>query len=318
MTRSLAADEYTALCGSTVVTVSALMALGVPRSTIAHRCRAGGPWMWLMPSVVKLNNAPPTRADRRRAALLHAGDGALITGLDALDLLGMNRMPAPSGPVHLLVPSTSRRTGHGTSLLERTDRLPPAGAGRWPLAPPVRAVLDTCRRLHLRDQVRATLAEAVQTGRCGVPALAAELEAGSQRGSALPRQVLTEISAGARSAAEAAVVELLRTGRFPEPMRNAWLYRPDGTFLACVDVWFADVGLAWEIDSREFHLSPDDHERTLDRHNALVAAGVPVLRSLPSHVSTRRSEVLARLRDARAECARRPLPAVIASPHRRH
>lgn len=318
MSRSSAADEYAALCGSTVVTVSALMALGVPRSTIASRCRAGGPWMWLMPSVLKLNNAPPTRADRRRAALLHAGEGALITGLDALELHGMNRMPHPSGPVHLLVPATSRRTGHGMSLLERTDRLPAAVSGRWPLAPPARAVLDACRRLRRRDQVRATVAEVVQTGRCGVAVLATELAAGSQRGSALPRQVLAEVSAGARSAAEAAVVDLLRAARCPEPMRNAWLYRADGRFLACVDLWFADVGLAWEIDSREFHLSPEDHERTLERHNALIAAGVPVLRSLPSHLTTRQAEVLARLREARAECARRPLPAVIASPHRLH
>ncbi|MBW0107129.1 hypothetical protein [Pseudonocardia sp. KRD291] len=318
MSRSLAADEYSALCGSTVVPVAALIALGVPRSTIAHRCRAGGPWMWLMPSVVKLNNAPPTRADRRRAALLHAGQSSVITGLDALQLHGMSRMPQPSGPVHLLVPTTSRRTGHGISLLERTERLPRADSGRWPLAPPARAVLDACRRLRLRDQVRATIAEAVQTGRCGVAELAAELAAGSQRGSALPRQILAEVSAGARSAAEAAVVDLLRGAGIAEPMCNAWLYRPDGTFLACVDLWFADVGLAWEIDSREFHLSPDDHERTLERHNALVAAGVPVLRSLPSHLTTRRADVLARLRDARAESARRPLPTVVASPHRLH
>ena len=222
MTRCLAPDEYVALCGSTVVHTSALVALGVPRSTIASRCRPGGPWMWLMPSIVKLHNAPPTRADRTRAALLHAGDNALITGLDALALHGMIRMPPPSGPVHLLVPVTSRRTGHGMSLLERTGRMPAPVPGRWPLAPPERAVLDACRRIRLRDQVRATIAEAVQSGRCRVDDLAAELAAGSGRGSALPRQVLAEISAGARSAAEAAVIELLRVARVPEPMRNAW------------------------------------------------------------------------------------------------
>ncbi len=68
MARSPAADECAALCGSTVVTVSILMAVGVPRSTIGNRCRSGGPWMWLMPAIVKLNNAPrpgPTGDGRR-------------------------------------------------------------------------------------------------------------------------------------------------------------------------------------------------------------------------------------------------------------
>lgn len=161
MARSPAVDECVALCGATVVTVVTLMAVGVPRSTVAHRCRSGGPWTRLAPGIVKLNNAPPSRADRRRAALLHAGAGALITGLDALELDGMTRMPPPSGPVHLLVPETSRRTGHGIALLERTGRLPVASHGRWPTAPPARAVLDACRRLRVRDQVRATIAEAV-------------------------------------------------------------------------------------------------------------------------------------------------------------
>ena len=318
MARSPAADECASLCGATVVTVSVLMAVGVPRSTIAHRCRPGGPWRWLMPAIVKLDNAPATRADRRRAALLHAGADAVITGLDALELGGMTRMPSPSGPVHMLVPETSRRTGHGVALLERTGRLPAAAPGRWPLAPPVRAVLDACRRLRVRDQVRATIAEAVQTGRCDVAALAAELAAGSGRGTSLPRHVLAEITDGARSAAEAAAGDLLRDLGCHDAMRNVWLYRPDGTFLACVDVWFPDVGLAWEIDSREFHLSPQDHERTVERHNALISAGVPVLRTVPSHLTHRRGEVLARLRDARTTAARRPLPTVIASPHRLH
>lgn len=318
MARTPAADECAALCGATVVAVSTLVAIGVPRSTVAHRCRPGGPWSRLMPAIVKLDNAAPTRADRRRAALLHAGEGAVITGLDALELAGMSRMPRPSGPVHVLVPETSRRTGHGVALLERTGRLPPPTPGRWPLAPPARAVLDACRRLLVRDQVRATIAEAVQTGRCDVAALARELAAGSGRGTSLPRRVLGEITDGARSAAEAAAGDLLRRLGCPDAMRNVWLYLPTGTFLACVDVWFGDVGLVWEIDSREFHLSPEDHERTIERHNALVGAGISVVRSLPSHLAGRRGEVLARLRDARAAAVLRPRPTVIASPRRLH
>lgn len=130
--------------------------------------------------------------------------------------------------------------------------------------------------------------------------------------------MLAEITDGARSAAEAEAGGLLRELGCPNAVRNAWLYRADGTFLACVDVWFPDVGLAWEIDSREFHLSPLDHERTLERHNALIAAGVPVVRTVPSQLVARRGEVLARLREARRTAAARPRPAVTASQHRLH
>lgn len=169
-----------------------------------------------------------------------------------------------------------------------------------------------------RDQVRATIAEAVQSGRCDVPALTAELAAGSSRGSAVARSVLVEVGAGARSAAEAAALELVRRAGLPEPSWNTWLYRADGTFRACVDAWFDDVALAWEIDSREFRLSPADHERTVRRHSVLAAHGIPVVPTLPSHLANRPGEVLATLRDTRAAAARRPLPVVIASPVRRH
>jgi hypothetical protein len=120
----------------------------------------------MLPGIVTLNNAPPTRAERRRAALLYAGDGAVLTGLDALELHGMERMPRPSGPVHLLVPTDRRRSGSGRVLAERTDRLPVAVPGRWPLTPIHRATLDFVRRATDRSQVRAAIAEVVQRGRC--------------------------------------------------------------------------------------------------------------------------------------------------------
>jgi hypothetical protein len=89
------------------VRVADLERLGLHRSTVAHRCRPGGPWRSLMPGIVLLHNAAPTHGDRRRAALVYAGAGAVLTGLDALELCGMRRMPSPSGPVHVLVPRTT-------------------------------------------------------------------------------------------------------------------------------------------------------------------------------------------------------------------
>jgi hypothetical protein len=302
-----------ALAGATVVRVDRLVELGLTRSTIAHRCRPGGPWRRLAPGIVKLDNGPVTRADRRRAALLIAGSGAVLTGLDALELHGMRRMPSPSGPVHVLIPGERRRGGAGLALVERTDRLPPAVPGRWPLAPVTRAALDAARRLASRDEVRALLAEVVQRGCCVPAELNAELADGSGRGTRLSREVLLEISDGVRSVAEADARGIAERSGLPAPMWNAKLYDRYGRFIAMPDAWFDDVGLAWEIDSREFHLSPADYDRTLERRSVMTAEGIVVLHTLPRRLRHRGGAV-DELRRTYASAARRPRPQVIAVP----
>ncbi|MHA6617587.1 hypothetical protein [Pseudonocardia sp. DLS-67] len=302
-----------ALGGATVVRVEHLVALGLTRSTIAHRCRSGGPWRRLAPGIVKLDNGPVTRVDRRKAALLHAGCGAVLTGLDALELHGMLRMPSPSGPVHMLIPGERRRGGSGLALVERTNRLPVAVPGRWPLAPIARAALDAARRLTARDEVRGLLAEVVQRGRCSPAELNAELADGSGRGARLPREVLLEISDGVRSVAEADAREIAQRSGLPAPIWNAKLHDRHGRFIAMPDAWFDAVGMAWEIDSREFHLSPADYERTLERRSAMMAEGIIVLHTLPKKLR-HREDAVNELRRVYASAARRPRPGVLALP----
>ena len=93
-----------------------------------------------------------------------------------------------------------------------------------------------------------------------------------------------EVGDGIRSAAEAWARSLVLRSRLPAPMWNVELRDKQGRRLAVVDAWWADVGLAWEIDSTEFHLSPADHERTTRRHSALTAAGVLVMHTVPSRL----------------------------------
>jgi hypothetical protein len=77
------------------------------------------------------------------------------------------------------------------------------------------------------------------------------------------------------------------------------------------DAWFDAVGMAWEIDSRELHLSPADYERTLERRSAMMAEGIVVLHTLPKKL-THRGDALDELRRTYASAARRPRPQVIA------
>lgn len=227
----------------------------------------------------------------------------------------MRRVVSPSGPVHVLVPADRRRTSHGLALIERTDRLPVPGPGRWPLAPLPRAVLDHARRSSDRDQVRSAIAEVVQRGRCTPVDLAVELAAGSSRGSALPREVLHEVSVGIRSVAEAKARELVhRSRRLPLPLWNPRLVDTVGQFLAMPDAWFDDVGLAWEIDSHEWHLSPEDYDCTLDRRSTMTAAGVMVVHTQPRRLTRDPSAVLDELERCHAQAARRPRPVLLAIP----
>lgn len=311
----LPAHRVAALCGSTVVRVRDLENLGLHRATVAQRCRPGGPWQSLAPGIVLLHNGPRSRDDRRRGALVHAGSGAVITGLDALQLHGMERIPAPSGPVHVLVPEDRRRVGHGLALVERTDRLPPPEPGRWPLAPLSRAVLDHVRRTGDRDLVRSAVAEVVQRGRVTPAELVRELDDGSQRGARLPRDVLREVGDGIRSVAEAQARTLLRRSRtLPAALWNPRIVDASGRFIASPDAWFDDVAMAWELDSREWHLSPIDYDATLERRSAMTAAGILVIATQPSRLHRHAPTVLGELEAAHRQAARRPRPALRALP----
>lgn len=307
--------ELTHLNGAVVVRTHDLQANGISRGTITRRTRPGGPWRPLMPAIVLLHSGPPTRDDMRRAALLHTGPGAVLTGCDALDLHGMRRMPPPTGLIHVLIPADRRRVGAGKLLVERTGRLPVSAPGEWPLAPIERAALDLVRRIRDRDVVRAVLAEVVQRGRTTPARLVAELEAGSDRGSALPREVLAAVSDGIRSVAEAKARELLRRSGLPEPMWNARLVDGrTGRLIAVADAWFDEVALAWEIDSYEFHLSPADYERTLERRVAMTAVGIAVVAHSPKRIIDQGTRVLQDLTNNMRAAESRPRPPIIAIP----
>lgn len=158
------------------------------------------------------------------------------------------------------------------------------------------------------------IAEAVQRRLCTPAELAAELATGSRWGRGLPGEVLGEVDAGVRSVAEAKARELVLNSNLPAPMWNPRLYDASGRFLAVPDAWFDDVALAWEIDSVEWHLSPEDHARTLERRALLVAVGVVVVQDRPSRVLEAPASVLDTLERSREQARLRPRPAVYAIP----
>ncbi|MEU5262672.1 hypothetical protein [Amycolatopsis sp. NPDC021455] len=295
-----------------VITVARLESLGVPPRTSYRRCLPGGPWQRLLPGVVLLRTGEPTRRQLTEGALLHCGDRAVVTGLESLRRQGLKRGVRQGEPIHLLLPLHLKTTSSGYVLVERTKRMPdPVRQDGLPLAPAVRSVLDECRRLRERPPIRALLAEAVQQLGVDPAELAAELETGSRRGTALPRAVLQEIVSGARSAAEAEAMAVWRRTGLPEPVWNFELHDDRGGYLATPDAWWDDVALAWEIDSYEFHFGQPGYAATLARNNRYAAAGVAVVQTVPSRLLSEPRAVAGDLVSAYRSAAARPRPPVI-------
>ncbi|HEX9064492.1 MAG TPA: hypothetical protein VF843_05255 [Streptosporangiaceae bacterium] len=163
-----------------------------------------------------------------------------------------------------------------------------------------RAVGDAVRDLTDRGEVRALVAAAVQTRQCTIEQLRVELVEGPTRGSALFRTALAEVIQGARSRPEAELAALIRRARLPQPMLNPRLY-VGARFLACPDAWWPEERVAVEVDSREWHLSPESWERTQRRQVRMGACGIVVLPFTPRRIREEPGEVIASIRATLAQ-----------------
>jgi hypothetical protein len=144
-----------------------------------------------------------------------------------------------------------------------------------------RAIADHALTLTRVGDVRRLVARAVREQRCSIHALRTELEAGPRNGSALLRQVLDEVQAGAASAPEAEAAKILRAAGVPPFEQNAVIRLPNGRSYVADVLWRA-LRAILGIDSVEYHLDPADWRRTLDRHLHLTTMGYSVVHRPPS------------------------------------
>jgi hypothetical protein len=211
------------------------LAVGATDNSLRHWVRPGGPWRSLLPGVYMAATGRPTTLQQEMAALLYAGPGSVITGPAALRCHHIGTQLTDL--VDVLVPAGRQRRDAAFARLHRTSRLPgriwEVGPVRY--VPPPRAVADAVRILDSLRDVRATVADAVQRGKCTVKDLLTELTEGPNTGSALFRQALAEVADGIRSAAEGDLRDLLLKSEsdLPMPLFNASLYDEAGTFIAC-------------------------------------------------------------------------------------
>jgi hypothetical protein len=296
-----------------LITRSQALSSGMSEAALRHRLRPAGPWKIVLPGVYLAHNGFLTVGQRECAAVLYAGRASVITGAAAAWRHGIRL--ATRETVDVLIPHDDRRQSTGFVRIHRTVRMPERpwiiDGLRW--APPSRAVADAARGLIELDEIRALVADAVQRGRCTIQQLAEELANGPSQGSAALRVVLAEVADGVASVAEADLRTLIKGSGLPEPLYNPRLFA-GAEFLGKPDAWWPDAGVAAEVDSREWHLSPAAWHKTMARHSRMSARGIIVLHFPPSRIRSDPAGVVAELKAALqsgSERARLPIRAVI-------
>ena len=292
-----------------VIRTTWLAELHVPDGTVVRKCQPGGPWQRLLPGIVLLHNSTPTPHQRTVAALLYAGDDSVLTGYAGLAAHGYSRWN--SADVHVLIPHARRRSSAGFVVVERTRRMPErVHRGSVTCSPVTRCVIDASRRTSNLGACRSLLVEPIQRGDTSVEKLAVELSDASSTGSALPRRVLGELTHDAHSVAELTAQKLYRRSGLPTMVHNVDIVDAASVFVASPDGWLDDVGLAWEIDSLRYHLSPSLHEQTMRRRARMQRHGIVVVSHLPRQIRDEPDTVLADLRQNYLHAKLRPRPAV--------
>ena len=280
-----------------VVTRGQTADCGMTDRALRHRIRRGGGWQRLLPGVYLAATGTPTTDQRDMAALLYGGPDSVLTAAAALRRLEI-KTPRLDG-VDILVPAARRRQNTGFVRVLRTTRMPEqvCVTGQIRFAMAARAVADAARSLAELREVRAVVADSVQRGWCRVAELGEELRRGPAAGSAVFRQVLGEVTDGVRSITEGEFRDLVKHAGLPMPMFNARLYAGN-LFIAVADAWWPDAAVAAEVDSRQWHLSPEDWERTLRRHARMTAHGILVLHFTPKQVRTEQAQMIAAIKAA--------------------
>jgi hypothetical protein len=276
-----------------VITVAELRAHGMTNYAIAARCRPSGPWQRIVRGVVLMSATRPTRRQRLRAAIAYGGPESVVSGIDAMRAHGVDVPPLPD--VLVLVPARRRLASTTNLAVERTTRPPkPVVLADLPFAPLARATLDAARRTADHRHQRALLAAAV--GRCSVPVLRAELDAGSQRGSAAVRELLSADltdTSDVIPVADALAKRALRATALPPPRWHVPVYDDTGMLLGIPDAWWPATSVAWDVGTQARHHDP----------RAWATAGVTLVRTPPERLHTEPADAMDELLAAYANAA---------------
>lgn len=291
-------DALSLLFPNRVASAADLVDLGLPGTVVKRRCRPGGPWRQLLPGVLLLSDAAPTRRQLIQGALRYAPAGSVVTGHDALALHGV-RAIKPGGPVHLLVPHTDFVRSNAELLVERTPA-PPRPVIRQGLltAPLTRAAVDAARRMNSGPEVTALFRELIFDRDVRLDELNAELVVAGGRRTSLPKNVLQEIGTRIRLGVASSARALIQRAGLPPPRWNVPVDDANGNPLGTVTGTWDDIKLAWDVHAFDFDPTPASYPRALKRGSRLAASGLAVLHTPATRIRSEPDIVIAELRSA--------------------
>lgn len=214
--------------------------------------RALAAWLWSRRRGVVAGNSA--------AALL----GAKWTSpkLDA-ELVHDNRKPPPKLVVH----SDTLLPGEGTAV----DGIAVTG--------PARTAFDIGRRTRSRLQSLQRLDALAGATGVGIAEVEAVIAAHpGVRGLNRLRCILPLMDAGAESPQETRTRLVLIDAGLPRPETQIVVRNEYGEFVARVDMGYRDLRVGIEYDGPQHWTDPDQRQRDIDRHYALVARGWVIIR----------------------------------------
>jgi Transcriptional regulator, AbiEi antitoxin/Protein of unknown function (DUF559) len=272
-----------------VVARRQLLSAGVSSSTVGRMVRSG--WLTpLHPGVYLVAGQPLTQPARWMAAVLAAGDGALLSHTSAATLWEI--IEPIGGPTHVTV-GAGRQRQRGIIFHRSRD------LGSWrtvhkriPVTAPSRTLLDLAAILSPRRLERA-LETVDRLGLLDQPELSRLCEASrGRKGTAQLRSLLAHHRPlpDTRSDLERRFLRFCREVGLPPPAVNVPLL---GFEVDCL--WPAER-VAVELDSYEFHRSRVSFESDRRRDSRLQSAGYRVVRVTHRRLTNDAASMLAELR----------------------
>ncbi len=265
-----------------------------------------GRWQQPCRGIVVAHSGPMTQKQQLWAALLWAGEGAVLAGLTAAGLDGLEGFPDRANaaqPIHLLVPacrSVRRKPPglpvavHYSIMLTPQDVHPLRVPRRTRLA---RSLVDAAAWAGSDRRAQAVLAAGVQQ-RLVRPGDLLAVAIGNQRRPrrAMIMATLDDIAGGAQALSELDFTRLVRRHQLPEPDRQAPRRDAAGRRRWLDAVW-ETARLIVEVDGIH-HLDADQYWADMDRGNDFTLDGYRILRFPAFAVRYQADYVAGKIRDA--------------------
>jgi hypothetical protein len=280
-----------------VVTRVQARAAGLTADAVRFRLHSGR-WRRLASGTYATFTGDLTRAAQRWAAVLRAGEGAVLTHMSAAELVGL--VADGQGPVHLTIPASRRIAVPPGTVVHRCARI---AERRHPtrLPPQTRVeetVLDLALDARTPDEAMGWIASACGR-RLTTPARVARALSRRERvvGRKALAAMLGDVGAGCASVLEWRYLrDVERAHGLPVGIRQARRPREGGVWYD--DVHYAEYGLRVELDGRAAHPA-EARWRDFRRDNAAVESGEAMLRfgaadvqGAPCEVARQVAEVL--------------------------